>query len=106
MKLLIKEKCKDKNTGETYQPGEVREFDDARGAEILAVRGGKYAERLPEPPEEEKPAEAKTEARVAKEEKKTLQELTAKELKELAKEAKVPGYSKMKKSELIEALSK
>ena len=102
MKLLFKERCKDKNTGETYQPGEVHEFDDARGAEILSVRGGKYAERLPEPIEEENAAD---EASGAREDKRTLQELTAAELRNLAREAKIPGFSKMKKAELIKALS-
>lgn len=27
---------KDKNTGEVYQPGDIREFDDERACELLA----------------------------------------------------------------------
>lgn len=36
MKLRIKIPMIDKITGEKYEAGEVREFDGARGAELLA----------------------------------------------------------------------
>lgn len=38
MKLKFTRKCKDKNSGEMYEKGKTYEFDDARAAEILAVK--------------------------------------------------------------------
>lgn len=49
MKLVFKEACVDKNTGAFYRVGDVVEFDDKRGAEILR---SSFASKL----DEEKPA--------------------------------------------------
>jgi len=52
-------------------------------------------------------AEVKKEVKeTKKEEKKDLNSLTVAELKEMAKKAKIDGYTTMKKAELVEALNK
>ncbi len=38
MKLKFTRKCKDKNSGSVYEKGKTYDFDDARAAEILAVK--------------------------------------------------------------------
>lgn len=45
MKLRFNTVCIDKNTGRQYGVGEVVEFDDKRGAEIL---GSSFASRVDE----------------------------------------------------------
>lgn len=60
MKLIFNEACVDKNTGKFYRIGDVVEFDDKRGAEILR---SSYASKV----EDEKPAPKKTTKKTKKE---------------------------------------
>ena len=55
---------------------------------------------------EGKTVEVKESKKVVKEETKDFSKLTVAELKELAKNANIEGYTSMKKAELVEALSK
>lgn len=104
MKIKAKINFKDKYTGHRYKAGEVYEVTDERGAEIIATQHGRFAEEV-EDQSEEKSSQIEdvelTEKKTADE----LMELTALELKEMAQEAGIKGYGKMKKAELAEALA-
>lgn len=42
--LKFKRECFDKDTGEKYKEGDIKEFSEERANAIIAVKGGFYAE--------------------------------------------------------------
>lgn len=115
MKIKFNRTCKDKNTGEMYSAGMIKEFDDARALEIIntgyadeyvetvkeVVDIEKHLETLEEPKEDEK---VQKEEEVVDEDVEVikLSDLTVKELKEMCKEVGVATTGS--KDELIERL--
>jgi len=49
IRLVFKRKCKDKETGTSYEPGDVVDFANERAEEILAARDGIYADVAADP---------------------------------------------------------
>jgi len=82
--------------------------DDSKKEDLKEVKVAKEVveekETKEEPKKEEKVEEVKEEKKASKKEEKDLSTLTLPELKELAKEREIKGYSKLKKDELLELL--
>lgn len=77
---------------------------EVNGNEVLDFIGEDNKEKAPQT--SKKPVEEKKEKAPSKKEDTSLEDLTLAELKDKAKEAGIKGYSKMKKSEIIEELNK
>lgn len=106
MKLKCLINVPDKYTGEQYKAGEEYEFEEARAKEVLAARTRvtkePYFELVVEKTTTETIVDLAEQDGLIKQV--SLEELTVKELKELASEMNIEGYNKMKKAELIEAI--
>ena len=73
---------------------------------VKVAKTGKVKETKIEVKETKTEVKKETVKKETKKEEKDLTKLTVAELKELAKKAKIDGYTTMKKAELIEALNK
>ena len=74
---------------------------------VKVAKNGKVETKARKEEKEEKvEKEVKAEKPAKKEEKKDLASLTVAELKEMAKKAKIEGYTSMKKADLVKALEK
>ncbi len=84
----------------------ITEDDKAKAEKKMAKKEAKEENKKEEVVETKKEVEVKEEKVESKKEEKDLASLTLTELKTMAKEAGVKGYSAMKKAEIIEALTK
>lgn len=105
MKLKCLISVPDKITHRQYEAGETYEFEEARGKEVLEARTRvtkePYFELVVENVENYVENDLE---KVEKLEVVVLEEITVKELKEIASQMNIEGYSKMKKDQLIEAI--